>query len=335
VISTFTRENTLASCLYTAFFGHHPVRISPDTIWITILQGLTIHVNQNAEALRDRFVDFEGKETITIVRPEITMAQIQQSIRSQSNGVIAWHETIDEFLQGVKERVKTEVHPLIDCDFSTSTALDRITRHVALLDMTQQYFDLVMLCGCGIPWIELTGTTEDWQRLRRHAETLNRYGLEWWTEYLLPVLDEFVDASRGKVNLSFWRAVVFLHGGSGMLTRDPVTGWVQCFFPYLQDCDNRLRRNRLIGSYREDERCTATPTDSDTDTMVYGVGVSLDAFPSSTNQAPFKVIDVQTQESMDLIYAAGLVATVYDETCHALEVKTGYAVLEKKEMEEK
>jgi hypothetical protein len=62
---------------------------------------------------------------------------------------------------------------------------------------------------------------------------------------------------------------------------------------------------------------------------VYGRGIPLEDLSSITNQAPFKVIDVLSQQYMDMIHAAGLVATVHDETCHALKVHTGYAVLQK------
>jgi hypothetical protein len=60
----------------------------------------------------------------------------------------------------------------------------------------------------------------------RHCLLWTTSHAEWWTEHLFPVLDQFVDASPGKVNrLSLWGAVVFLIGGSGIsIICDPITG---------------------------------------------------------------------------------------------------------------
>jgi hypothetical protein len=79
----------------------------------------------------------------------------------------------------------------------------------------KHYFEFEMLCGCGIPSIELTGTVDDWRKLRQKAEVLKRFGLAWWTEELFPVLDHFVSAAAGQPDLKFWKSVCNLHGASG------------------------------------------------------------------------------------------------------------------------
>ncbi len=337
VISTFKDYNNFAYCVHECFFSHYPLRITPDTIWITILQGLAIHVDKNHEKLRHCFVNFNGKEEIRIFRPDITVEQIKHSIDTQTNGTIPWHETIDQFTDGVKQRVKSEVHPLIECTFSTSTLADRISKHVALLEITKHYFELVMECGCGIPWIELLGTPEDWQLLYTKASNeLSKYDLDWWLKGLLPVLQEFVNSSQGKVNLKFWRAVVYMTGGSGM-RGDPITGWLQALFPYLSsgEGDGKYYKNKCLMKWKEDSKCTAKISrygnDDDDDDDYFGGrrgGISLDSFPSGTSQAKFTVADIGTQTSMQMLYGAGLVAITYDEESHALEVHTGYAVME-------
>jgi hypothetical protein len=327
IIQSFTKHNAFASAIHKSFFDHYPIRLSPDVLWITILQGLAIHVDQNPEELRDRFVDFEGKETISIMRPDIELGNPNNQ----------WDETIDEFLHGVKARVKPEVHELIECEFSTSTPMDRIAKHVAILDITRHYFRLMMYCGCGIPWIELIGTPDDWKLLRQKAESLERYNMKWWVDALLPVLDEFVDASSGKVNLSFWRSVVFLTGGSGM-PGDPITGWMQTFFPYLtSDGKGTYYRNGAVHCWTEDKECVSRPGEQEYDSFEsarYG-GVSLDSIPSGISQASFTLTHVETGASSDMTYGAGLTAVTYDSESKALEVKTGYAVIEKSNMKGK
>ncbi|RYZ47433.1 MAG: DUF4419 domain-containing protein [Sphingobacteriales bacterium] len=53
--------------MYQAYADHRPFELSPDMIWLLICQGFAHHVNNNAEALRSMFVDFEGKEQLTAV----------------------------------------------------------------------------------------------------------------------------------------------------------------------------------------------------------------------------------------------------------------------------
>lgn len=42
--------------------------LSPDMLWLQIMQGFAIHVNQNVEKLRKLFVDYEGKKKIVVRR---------------------------------------------------------------------------------------------------------------------------------------------------------------------------------------------------------------------------------------------------------------------------
>ena len=101
------------------------------------------------------------------------------------------------------------------------------------MDAVQHYFSYTMCCGCGFPSITLTGTPADWRKIRRKAEQLQKYGLDWWLRALLPALDQFVAASEGKPNLDFWMSLCHTHTGHSFDVYEPLTGWVQVFFPYL------------------------------------------------------------------------------------------------------
>ena len=77
------------------------------------------------------------------------------------------------------------------------TALSLVKVHAALgqgkWDTAQRALRaLAEACGCGFPRITLSGTPGDWALLRRKAEQLRAYDLDWWLAALLPALDEFV-----------------------------------------------------------------------------------------------------------------------------------------------
>src|SRR4051812_32852881 len=46
--------HALLAAVYTAFNEHRPLVLSPDIIWITILQGVAQHMTIHAERLRPR-----------------------------------------------------------------------------------------------------------------------------------------------------------------------------------------------------------------------------------------------------------------------------------------
>jgi hypothetical protein len=49
---------------------------------------------------------------------------------------------------------------------------------ISLCVQVKSYFNFSMKCGCGIPWIELRGTVEDWASVREKAARLAVFDLE-------------------------------------------------------------------------------------------------------------------------------------------------------------
>ena len=166
IASEFSSVNIFAQTVLMSYFEHLPLRLSPDVIWLTIAQGFGHHVNLNAEELRDYFVEHEGKKKLSISRPGI--------VKGNPNN--DWPSCFPEFSRLIGENVKEkEIVDTLECNFSTSRPLDLIASQIGLMDCMQSYFEYVVFCGCGIPSIELTGTTQDWIKLREKAKFLAKY----------------------------------------------------------------------------------------------------------------------------------------------------------------
>lgn len=110
-----------------------------------------MHISQNAEALRSKFVSFDGKQQLVIQRenghllnnPDFTTAFAE------------WADQIKENI-GPKNYFKLMPH------FSTTNALAQQVFDTQLMKMMDSYFEYVMMCGCGIPRIKFLGTIDDW-----------------------------------------------------------------------------------------------------------------------------------------------------------------------------
>ena len=73
-----------------------PVSINPDILWMLIVQGFSRHVDQNAEKIRNKFVDFDGKKALVVGGDELTIEEITQE---------GWERTFKKFVEKIKENV--------------------------------------------------------------------------------------------------------------------------------------------------------------------------------------------------------------------------------------
>ena len=211
--------HSFARAVHVAFASHYPLVLSPDMIWLCIMQGFSIHVNENAEKLRKMFVSHEGKVAIEVTRNHF--------VKGRQN---PWEEVFSEFSEKICGHIGDETHSMIVPSFSTTGPVEKAASEIVLMEAMQNYFTYSFRTACGIPEFTLEGTVEDWKQLREKAAKLSKFDLEWWTSHLLPVLDQFVAASSGEVDEAFWSSIYKLGGGSG----GPfVSGWILKLFPYL------------------------------------------------------------------------------------------------------
>jgi len=342
-VEVFTKQNLFVKAVHAAFYGHHPLILSPDIIWITIAQGLANHVDQNAELLRSRFVLHEGKKELVVNRPNFVKG-------SPAND---WPGVFPEFSAQIKENTVDGTVDLIQSDFSTTGPVERIVSHITLMDVVQHYFSYTMCCGCGFPSITLTGIPEDWKKIRAKAASLEAYGLDWWLNGLLPVLDQFVEAAEGRPDVEFWRSLCMINTGTSFPCYSPLTGWVQVFFPYLiepgfsdgfdsfkeanEAPKKKMRKNTDIANYMQSykNKVNVANFGKERDTsnrfapppQGVGQGVQLKHFPPAMSNAPFKYIDQMTNKSHEMAFCGGVTCLLQHEN-GALEPVMGWAVLD-------
>ena len=271
-----------AQAAHDAFYNHYPLAISPDDVWFCLAQGFARHVNLNAEALRHRFVRHEGKLTLTVVRPDFILGQPNP-----------WPEAFAAFFDQIGNHVGTVLREMVVADFTTTTPFHCAATEVALMDAFQPFFQYKMLCGCGIPAIHLTGAPDDWRDVRRRASRFAEYGLERWSNALLPVLDEIEATSRGHGDREFWKSFFRYRSGSG---GSAMTGWIHVLFPYLKDDEGQLVANRYIDTWRAEFRNAVDIQNRanwrDRDDFD---GPYLLQIPSGTSSAPVEVNDPRGQ----------------------------------------
>jgi len=197
---------------------------------MVLTYGFAKHVEENSESLRHNFVSHQGKKVLCVnVDNFIKGKMLPQDWETQ---------VFPNFSKQILEHIGDQTHHLLASPFSTSTVTDIAAHEITLMSVMKKYFDYSMRTLCGIPWIELQGTLEDWRSLRQRTEDmcslmLPDEGKRWFT-VLGPVLDEFIQAYSGRVNPLFWRSICKkIQHGQGSGSYSTISGWVTLLYLHL------------------------------------------------------------------------------------------------------
>ncbi|CAG8586472.1 1074_t:CDS:1 [Scutellospora calospora] len=226
VLENIYCTNGFATAILHAYNYHKHLRLSPDDIWLTIAQGVSSHINYNAEKFRHKFVKHEGKKNICIFVGDIISGNTLEG---------DWQEAVDRLVMKVDENVeKIELKELLECDFSTTTSTSLTASRIVLLDMVKAYFSYEFSTLCGIPKVTLEGTLEDWNKLQEKVIRLRKLDLEldFWLDRLEPVIWNLVATYRGEIDEDFWGRIMRIDEVFGSGGGTYISGWMLAFFPY-------------------------------------------------------------------------------------------------------
>lgn len=286
----------LLAAVYKAFSDHRPLVLSPDVVWITIVQGVAQHLAIHGERLRDKLVAHQGKLDLTFNCD----GWVEGSPENP------WNEAFASWAQQIRQHVGEKLHDDLVCDFSTTGPVELAASRIVMMDVFQRYFHYVALCICGIPEVTLEGSVEDWDKLLAKARGLSIFDMEWWLTDLIPIGDHFARARRGDVDKDHWQRVCKLREEYG---GDIINGWVARLFPYVREFVRGpcTRRNPIFDT---------------------GEGFSTLFAPSGLSRVPITWLDGVTGKRRSLEAIGGLVGVTQDPHTLALRPKAGWAIRE-------
>lgn len=216
--------NAFADAIHQAYADHRPLRLSPDVIWLQLLQGFSIHVNNNYEQLKDQVFVSEDVKTIKIRDDKLIDKNPED-----------WGNLIFSYCDSVKKYTRNNIGDAALKQYSTTGKKEQIAFGVTLLESVKKGFKFEAKSLCGIPEITLEGTTADWEQLKKNANAFRKFGLENWINNLDPVLEQFINASKGEIDSVFWQR---LYKTSMKYNEEYISGWMLKFFPYIKESGN-------------------------------------------------------------------------------------------------
>jgi hypothetical protein len=215
----------LVAAIRLAYTDHRPLCLSPDTIWLALVQGVAQHVRLHAGTLRHRFVSHLGQMELAI---QVNAARFHWG--SPEN---PWPEAVDLFSERIHDHVG-EVQSWFLPDFTTTGPVEKAASQIVLMDAMEKYFTYKLgRVICGIPYVVLEGTADDWRALGERAARFREFDLDWWLDPLQEVLARFQDAAAGQVDEAFWKSVYRVYQPDEPCSPKSALGWFILLFPYL------------------------------------------------------------------------------------------------------
>jgi len=148
-------------------------------------------------------------------------------------------------VQKISQNVGSQLVDALTPNFSTTTNESLIAGKVSLMSAFKRYFRYHgSMVVCGIPYILLEGTLEDWEKILEKLKFLSKY--EFSNKKMEKDIKEIIKTKKGKINLDFWRKIIMETKkedsdwkGCGSEGDDKITGWICDFYLNLGDVISR------------------------------------------------------------------------------------------------
>ena len=285
-------SNPVLQGYYLAYVNHCPICITPDILWMLIIQGFSRHVEQNSEKLRNKFVNFEGKKNLITIN-NTDFREIEDITKE------AWEKTFESFVEKIRENVGGLVINLLTPCFTTTTPNIQNACQIAIMSTFKKYFNYIDICGgCGFPYIKLQGTLMDYMQLKMKIQGLLGYGIDDWIKILIPIVDKILETKQGKIDKNFWENILKNVDGSIQSSGQTVKvekfdGWLLNFYPFISG-----GHNLILKRYNFNEPI---------------LGSEFKKLAEEFIDAPLTMKNIRNGEETKLICKTGFLGAIQDE----------------------
>ena len=250
---------------YIAFLHHYPVVLSPDILWMLILEGFNHNVHANSKELRNKFV--KGHTDKIVITQEANGEGNINQISQQR-----WGDIFKDFVEQTRKYIDGNVIHLFTPYFSTTTEDIEYACKLSTISIILPYIKFIKklkdepIGGCGFPYIKLQGTLQDYKQLKIKVESLKGYLIDDWLNKIIIDIDKIIETKKGMIDKKFWDNMItnqkreyiedLRKSVSGVtfhrkVKREEIKifGWIFDFFPFKIVPSSDIRN--LKGRYYE------------------------------------------------------------------------------------
>lgn len=208
-----------------AYKNHRHVTISPDIIWLLIIQAFSNHISANAEQLRPMFVNFDGQKELIVKRQESNFFTMQSEDFEK--------EIFPDFVKQISEYTGESIVETMTPNFTTTTTVSLAVGQLTIMSAMKNYFKYKVNCGgCGFPYVTIEGSLEDWTKINSKLNDMKKYKFEWFTNNITSIINKIIETKKGIVDENFWKQMIRFKEPDGSYSPDYIDGWFIKLFPY-------------------------------------------------------------------------------------------------------
>ena len=152
--------------LQIAYNNHYGIVLSPELIWQTAMYQISSHIKDNSAQYEHLFVRTPDNEKTTL------------SVRASSD----IRYDIYQLVKVLHDESPLDTNLFLP-KFSTLDVYSDLSINVSLLDAVSPYYDYSMFM-CGIPKVQITGTTYDWDLIIANIYEISK---------IMPMLKQYAD----------------------------------------------------------------------------------------------------------------------------------------------
>ena len=87
---------------------------------------------------------------------------------------------------------------------------------LSIMGAFQKYLTFGLMAPiCGIPYIILEGTKEDYEKIKEKALKLSKYKFDWYINRIIPHIEKMIDAKKGNIDINYFKNIIKKTEGIG------------------------------------------------------------------------------------------------------------------------
>jgi hypothetical protein len=149
------QANLLLRTIDKCFSNHFPLKITPDLLWMLVIQGVAQHVKLTKKESQTLLVKHKRMKKISITKDELLYDDSK------------WSEIPLDIINKFRANLvdDTILDTLIP-HYSTTTPIETTAFEIGVMDVFSSFFEYWAFSLCGIPEIHLEGSHEDWGKFK-------------------------------------------------------------------------------------------------------------------------------------------------------------------------
>jgi hypothetical protein len=297
--------NNLLKATVLAFAYHVPLRFKPDHILYAILSGFNFWVNEKGGHIK--------------LAQKNLVDESKKNIKIEMNLNPDWDEVVDLLGLRLEEAITNkDLVEIMKASFTTTTQTMMRVKNLTVASIMKKFVKIEFSTMCGIPYVTLEGTPQDWEKVKVVANALLSLAdgdLNWWLNKLNEALDVFMRTSNGENTEKEWINFLNFQSHSGSHACD---GWINALFPYVKE--SRYDSINIV------QNKVLLPVDPKEKNSFYGIAIdfanylpsiSTETYEWTAYNKPYKTLHV----------TAGLVDVIqWTGEDYALEPFMGYQI---------